>query len=348
MNITSALEQLKKGDFEQRWEASNLLTKLGTQAINPLIEIAENPANTTEVRWFALRALGEFKVPKVMVALINILSNTEDEELVEMASQGLGKMGSISAPSLIELLANGNKILPIVKALAYISTEETTTVLMEMANHPVKEIREVVIEALGSCYEEGVLAILLSALQDTSAKVRKEAASALGRRGNQENIAILIQHLSPLVYDLNPEVCQQTVLSLGRLGSVESVEILGELLCSKTIPLSLKQDIVIALSWINELQSLNYLRQGLSHNPPYLCNQIIHSLGRVNSNLKQLATRILLDLDIANLENDTKLVLAAALGELQQPDSKEILEKLSEDKNTRVGLQAIAALKKLP
>src|SRR5690242_16708971 len=81
-----ALPILEMGDFQQRWEITKVLLKLGTVAIPPLIDILEDEEAEEELRWYAARTLGEFQHPEAIAPLVELLKKGEDEELKAIAA----------------------------------------------------------------------------------------------------------------------------------------------------------------------------------------------------------------------------------------------------------------------
>ncbi|MBD0301851.1 MAG: PBS lyase, partial [Tolypothrix sp. T3-bin4] len=65
-----ALSILEMGDFQQRWEIAKLFVRLGNVAITPLIDILEDEDAEEELRWYAVRILGDLKNPIVIAPLV--------------------------------------------------------------------------------------------------------------------------------------------------------------------------------------------------------------------------------------------------------------------------------------
>ena len=162
----------------------------------------------------------------------------------------------------------------------------------------------------------------------------------------------LIDHLQPLLYDINLNVCGQTAIALGKIHHSKSATVLFQVLQSFHTPLDLKLIVVRALGWSEMELALDYLEQALSNGEKLICQEIIIILGRIlNPKLKTKATKILID--FAHFEPkkisdyQLKTVLANSLGELGQAIAQDILKELAEDPESKVRLHAIAALKKL-
>jgi HEAT repeat protein len=346
------LAVLYYGDFQQRWEIVKLIPRLGKRVIKPLLALVENQETELEIRWFVCRLLAEFEEESVVVALVRLLQQTEEGELAIAACQSLGQMGIIAVQALSKLLLESETRLLAVRSLAYIRRRETIAPLLQVVTDPQPEIRATAIEALGSFHDELIPPILLEALKDTSARVRKEAAIALGMRQDLRERLDLVTHLQPLLYDLNLEVCYQAAISLGRMEDDRAAAALFKVLKSEVTPKNLKRIVVRALSWIESEQTLDYLQESLQREDSLVCQEIITVLGRVEqSNLKIKATQILIEFfDAATNEQkqpQLKQTLAMSLGELGQSEALITLNQLATDNQTGVRLHAIAALKKI-
>lgn len=351
--VDLALQVLEESDFQQRWEIAKVLPKLGTVAIAPLIEILEDEEAEIETRWFVGRILSEFNHPSSIIALANLLGQSEAEELSLMASQALANLGTSAIAALRKLLERPDSRLLAVQALAQIRHSEIVTPLLTIVNDPSPQIRTIAIEALSSFHDEAILLVLLDALKDTAWSVRKEATIALGLRPQEQKKFELVARLQPMLYDLNLEVAHQAAIALGRMGGDEAAQALVPVLKSPATSVWLKLTLVRALGWIETVQSLDYLREGLVWEETEVCQEIVTVLGRVESPpLRQKATQILMEFfsvrpKIAK-QALFKSALAMSLGELRQTEALELLQQLAEDNDRTVKLHAIAALKKFP
>ena len=340
------------GDFQEKWAITKIIPYLGTSAIEPLVSILEDQSIDVEVRWFAARILGNFKEQVVVIALANLLQNTEEEELIAIASETLSHLGAIAIDVFVALLAEPKYRKLAARSLAYIRRPQTLPALLNLAEDPDLEIRAIAIEAMGSFHDCRVPPVLINALQDPAAAVRKEAAIALGFRPELCTELDLVNHLQPLLYDLNPQVCHQAAITLGRMKQESAITALNEVLSSQHTPIALKLDLVRALGWSEIDLALEYLQEALLTEIDLVNQEIITILGRISaSNLQEKATQILVDFWNSFPENsinsNLKQVIAMSLGELGQIQAQDILEQLAEDNNSRVRLQAIAGLKKI-
>ena len=348
-----ALKVIEAGDFQEKWDAAKVFTKLGKRSIAPLIAILEDEEADLDVRWFASRILGEFDDPVVVISLVQLLQSAEDEDLAQMAAQALSNIGSSAIAALSNLLAQEESRYLAVQALAQIRRPETITPLLSVVHDPLPSIRSTAIEALTSFRDRRILPVLLEALQDTAAAVRKEAVIGLGLRGRTLQELELVEYLKPLLYDFNPEVCQQAAIALGRIGTDEAAEALFRVIKSPATPISLKIGFVRALSWIQTSIALEYFQQVLAWVPPEVCQEIVAVLGRVESvGLKPQATQILLGFlhrrQFLQQYPSLKQIIAMSLGQLGEVQALEPLIELLEEPDLTVRLHTLAALKKIP
>ena len=347
-----ALSVLFYGDFQQRWEIAKIIPRLGKKVVHPLIAILEDDEVDLEIRWFVSHILGEFNDPAIVIALVQLLQQTEQEELALVAAQTLAKIGTSAIDALSKLLVKEDYRLLSVQALAHIRSVESINPLLTVVQDPNPEIRTIAIETLGSFRDERIIPILLQALTDTAATVRKEAVIALGFRRDLATKLHLVAQIEPLLYDLNLEVCQQAAIALGRISDQKSMAALFKVLKSPLTPVSLKRSVVRALSWNSSELSLNYLQQALFIEEEEICQEIIAVLGRLTeTRLKARATQIIVDFWHSAKGQVSKPLLkqklAMALGILGQQEAILPLQQLSQDPEESVRLHAIAALKKL-
>src|SRR4028118_979837 len=217
-----ALDVLDAGDFQERWEVAKVIPKLGEIAIAPLIEILEDDEADLEMRWFTARILGEFNAPTAITALVDLLKTAEDEDLAEMAATALSNLGNSAIDALSDLLSDPESRLLATRSLAQIRRPEIIAPLLSVLRDSEVVVRSTAIEALSSFHDSRIPPVLLEALNDPAAVVRKEAAIGLGLRSDLREELDLLNRLKPLLYDFNPDVCQQAAIALGRLGTDEA------------------------------------------------------------------------------------------------------------------------------
>lgn len=205
-----ATDALIAGDFQQRWDVAKLFPKLAgdniEQAIAPLIEIVEDDEEEEELRWYAARILGEFDNPSAIAALVELLKTADNEELTAMAATALGQIGNSAVAQLSKLLANEETRLLAVRSLAHIRRSEIIAPLLGIVKDPDATIRAVAIEALSSFHNADIPPVLLQALDDMAAPVRREAVVGLSFRDDLKGELDLVNKLVPKLYDFNISV----------------------------------------------------------------------------------------------------------------------------------------------
>ena len=91
--LEATLDQLVEGDFREKWEAAKQLIDWGDPAIAHLAKLLQSEEDDWEVRWFAARTLGQFDHPAALEALVQLLQQTQEPELVAIAAEGLSHFG---------------------------------------------------------------------------------------------------------------------------------------------------------------------------------------------------------------------------------------------------------------
>ena len=346
-----ALTMLIKADFQHKWAISKIMPWFGRDIVPSLTTLLKDETTEADVRWFICHILGDFKTKQAIVALVELLQQTIDRELIEVAGKTLTKIGDDAIGALEDLLTQPQYRFLAVQSLSYIRTAKTIEPLLKVTNAPEPELRAIAIKALGSFHDSRIPPILVAALQDKSSKVRQQAAIALGFRPDLCDELNLVSHLSVLLSDFNLEVCRQGTVSLGRMKREAAAQALFETLQSPTTPISLKLDAVKALGWSEISPAIDYLGQALANSTNPVTQEIITILGRISApELKYQATQILLCFwrdRHQELDPQLRQVLATSLGELRCHDARATLELLTRDRDRKVKLHALSAIKKI-
>lgn len=348
-----ALSILELGDFQQRWEISKVFIQLGNVAIPRLIEILEDEDAEEEVRWYAARILGEFQHPDTIATLVQLLKNSDNQELKSMAASALSQMDTLAIGELTGLLSEENTRLLAVRSLSYIRRSEIIAPLLSVVEDPQATVRSAAIEALSSFHDERVPPVLVKALDDFAATVRRAAVTGLSSRSDLSDKLDLVTKLQPRLHDLNEDVACAAAIALSRMGSEKAAECLFQALISPQSSTKLQLESIRALSWLGTASSLQYLQQAFNQSTSeILWLEIVTVLGRVQQpELTTLAAEILLAIlqskhpatEIANIKN----AIALSLGQLGKIESIQPLILLLADPEAQVRLHAIAALKTL-
>lgn len=354
-----AIDVLVAGDFDERWEIAKVFPKLGKKAdgsgvnevIASLLEILEDEEAEEELRWYVARILGEFNHPSVINALVELLRTSLNEELSAMAAAALGNLGPSAIAELTQLLAQEETRLLAVRSLCYIRRTETIIPLLSVVQDPQITVRTAAIEALSSFHDSRIPPVLLNALDDIAAPVRREAVTGLSFRPDLREELDLVNRLLPKLYDFNLDVCTAAAIALGRLGTDAAATALYQVLISPVTPISLQVEIVRALSKVGTQSGLEYLHSALNHSELVtLWQEIVTVLGRVEPPLTTRAAEILIKMlsgHPAAQHQNIKQAIALSLGQLGEIRALEPLIQLLADPDAGVRLHAIAALKNL-
>lgn len=342
-----AMQVLESGSFQERWEIAKLFPSFGTDAIAALIELLNDEDAEPEAQWFAVRILGNFNHPRVIEALIELLKTSQSEDLNSMAVSVLANLGKPAITMLETLLRNDATRLLATQALGQIRRSETVPLLMQVVHDPDAKVRAIAIEALSSFHSDEITTTLIEALQDLAVQVRLAAVAGLGFRQEQTN---LVNDLRPLLLDLDLEVCRQSAIALGRLGTSQAATALYEVLRSPHTPEKLAIELVRALGWLGLPEALSHLESAWLQLPLSEAVQleIIQALGRVEAmTLKFQATEILLTVLPLLQSVATRQAIALSLGQLGNVESINSLITLLADSDEGVRFHTISALKML-
>lgn len=348
-----AIDVLASGDFHQRWDIAKVFPKLGQNAIAPLIEILEDEDAEEELRWFAARILGEFNHPAVIAALVEVLKISDNEELSAMAAAALGQIGSPAVAAVTTLLAEEDTRLLAVRSLSHIRRRETIVPLLSVVQDPQISIRAAAIEALSSFHDSRIPPVLIDALDDLAARVRREAVIGLSFRPDLREELDLVSQLMPRLYDFNLDVCAAAASALGRLGTDAAATALDQVLKSPNTPIKLQLEIVRALGRVGTVTSLEYLRSCLFQlQSATVWQEVVTVMGRLEQpDLTARATDILIEIlqsaDLATLASSVKQAIALSLGQLGEMQAIDPLIQLLADADAGVRLHVITALKQL-
>ncbi len=351
--LSWAMDVLERGDFHQRWDIAKLLPKLGKSVIARLIEVLEDEDADEELRWFSIRILGKFNQPDVIAVLVELLKTSDSEEEKAIAAAALSEIGADAIASLTQLLAQDPTRLLAVRSLSYIRQTETIAPLLGVVQDPQIEVRCAAIEALSSFHDSTVAPVLLNALNDIGASVRREAVIGLSFRPDLGEEFDLVNRLLPRLYDFNLDVCHAAAIALGRIGTDAAADGLFKVLQSPHTPVSLQIEIVRALARIETQTSLEYLISCLHQQAtPAVWQEIVTVLGRIEqSNFKPQAAQSLMELLHSNHTRmqsaSIKQAIALSLGQLGDLQAIDPLIQLLADPDAGVRLHAIAALKQL-
>ena len=350
--LTLAVQSLESGDFQDRWDVAKLFPSFGDTAIDPLLNLLQQGTDQ-EVQWFAIRILSNFSHPNIVTTLVDLLKTSTNEELNGVAVTALAAMGG-AIEILAGLLNQDHTRRLATQTLAQIRRPETVPLLQKVASDEDAQVRTLAIESLSSFHNPEISRLLIQALKDPAATVRRAAVTGLGFCGADLTELDLVSDLRPLLLDLNLEVCRQTAIALGRLGTPDATSTLFQSLQSPHTPALLAIELVRALGWIGTSEALHYLQRSLIQISlaESVCQEVLTVLGRVDQpDQKRQATQILLDL----LQQEgtfarsvsARQAIALALGQLGEITALDSLINLLADPDVGVRLHVISALKAL-
>ncbi|NJN37536.1 MAG: HEAT repeat domain-containing protein, partial [Acaryochloridaceae cyanobacterium CSU_3_4] len=260
--LASVLAELEQGDFQSRWEIAKQIPDFGEAAIAALVDLLHKTPEDPELQWFIARILGQFNHAEVVIALVNLLEVTADDEVVHMAAQMLAQMGPTAIAALVSLLDQPQSRAVVVPALAQIQTVAMIPCWLRVVADTDANLRAIAVAALGRFQDPRIIPALLQGLKDVSAKVRQEAIAGISYRSD-----LFLEHdhdpvalIQPLLADVNLRVCQTTALALGRLATDTAAQALWATAQAPYTPLPLQLTIVQALGQMGSPQSIQYLQ----------------------------------------------------------------------------------------
>jgi HEAT repeat protein len=362
--LNLCLQVLENGDYSDRWNLVKIVPKLGEGVLDSLIAIIRHTSDS-DVRWFAMRIMGEFRHPIVIEILFESLFSIEDlnwsdddedkdpesEEWQSLAVDIMTKFGTQAIAPLSELITDEQTRFFAVISLSRIASEEVVTPLLQVVNDPHPEIREIAIKVLGLYPDLRIPSVLIQALQDEEYGIRTEAVNGLGWRQSLRKSHALVEHLTPMLTDRNLFVSCQAATALGRLGSFKAVKALWETIILTHTSLLLRQKCLQALGQISTPTSLKYLGKCLELRDREIYLETISVLGSLQPPVANDAMEILVDfltsypLYVEHFE--LECAFAQALGQLRAASAIEPLIQLLERPDLKTRLHIVAALKNI-
>jgi HEAT repeat protein len=179
--------------------SANTLGKLGSEkSVEPLIQLLEH--NNKKVRYESARSLGLIGNEKALIPLIKALGDP-DKELQSYAYNALSSM-DIKNPEAVKLLLemikndqSKEERKSTIKLLGRTGSKDAVEPLIDILNEDDSRIQEYAIEALGNIgikNEKATDRLIRLLGPDGKSYVQKEAASALGKIGDEEALEPLI------------------------------------------------------------------------------------------------------------------------------------------------------------
>jgi HEAT repeat protein len=332
-SLNALLQALEWGDFQVRWDVSKLLPKLGTIAIEPLLDLLQEESD--ELQWFVVRALGAWENDQVMQALLKVLQSGSPE-LQSMAATVLAQYGdrvlALLKPSILAIETAprppilGEQLLSKLwssRILANIRTIGTIELLLVLAIDSDPEVCCTAIEALMSFQDDRIAKVLINALSSIHSSIRKTAAEAIGFC-QVLTLDQRLELLNPLLLDLNVSVCVKTAASLGRLGDRATAALL-KTLNVEPLPDELETELVRSLLRIGNQKALIGLFDRAKRSNQTR-QELLRALGQVkDEGLKPICVSYLIELIRMDLTIADRKLAVTALGHLQQPEAIDYL-----------------------
>jgi HEAT repeat protein len=162
------------------------------------------------------------KAPKLSAEAKSAADQLKSSDQAQVL-EGVSKLGELAEPGgawhLIKLLDKGpaDKVTEAsLDALGAISNPDSIPILIEYMHHRRPKVRIIAVNAIAEIKDKRVSEALKSALRDSDANVRKAAAYALGRYGDESAIDILFKAFDRDV----PEAA----IAIGQIGGVDAME----------------------------------------------------------------------------------------------------------------------------
>jgi HEAT repeat protein len=248
--IAAALDALRTGDFESRWEAAKQLEEGGEAVMPPLLKLLQESDTDAELQWFIAKILGALGHQDVIFALAQLLDRSEDEEVQLMAAQGLAKLGPDAIDYLSQSLQDPQRQMMSLRALTQIHRPEVVPLLLEVTSADSAEVRSLVFEALDRFLDPRIVEALLAGLNDASPEVRKTAIASLAVRTQEYPLADLVEHLIPCLEDCDLGVVAQAARAIGQLGTDRGAIALTQKYCEPNRDPALQKSLIQSLGWI--------------------------------------------------------------------------------------------------
>ncbi|BAW97582.1 hypothetical protein NIES970_25360 [[Synechococcus] sp. NIES-970] len=346
-----ALQFLREGTFQERWRLVKIFAKLSDKAIAPLLAIAEDPLADTELRWFAIRILGQYRDPEAIARLILLIDDCSEEFLLEEIMGTLVQLEAQAVDYLVPLLKKPDTRSLAVQALCKLRYPQMIRPLLEIISGVEPLDHCLILETLSQFRQPEILAALVGALKNPVAGVRRMAVKGLGFWAQSVDPLLLCEQVQPLLYDLDLQVCAQAGFTLSRLAIPQAAEAIATVLASPHTPEPLRISLIQALGWLAIPESLDILESLLYGTPPAIVQEAIKVMGRISEpSRRHRGTSILLQFWASCPSPPPASIQQAfvyALGQLADPRAEGLLAALSHSQDKMIQLHAIAALKKI-
>jgi HEAT repeat protein len=225
-SIKILIMALTDDNWHVRKTAGKALIDMGNCVIPELAELLDTDNN--DLFYWITKIFAKLKSPDAIFPLLQLLSDSEDQDKKEAVVKILGEIGDVMAvESLLNLLAHQSWTLRKYTAEALLSIGEPAfEQITRKANHSVADVRYWVLWILGKIGGEQVFPLLEKGCKDSEWFVRSCAATSLGELGRCRAVKTLL----PLLIDENTEVRKVAQNSLFNLEMDEALPYLEKYL----------------------------------------------------------------------------------------------------------------------
>jgi HEAT repeat protein len=364
------LEHVRKATaWSERAKAAHVLGLLGDmRAVPPLLAAMRDPNEDGDVKLACADALGRVRDPEIIPLLCNELVDVDEWASPRVASV-LVSFGAQAVDPLLKTLDSGASInarIWAAQVLGKLGETRAVPALIGRLHDRSEQIRLSVANALGDLrHTRAVRPLIDVVLRDPTPAVRQQAATALGRIGDEDAMPVLVGALGDPEYwmrfraleaiealepkdttslenaleDANAEVRRRAALALERLGRLE--QSFTDLASGEAAKVQAARARLTAMGRAGLSERL--VRHLGDDNPQVRANiaRILGSVGNPEHTVELLMA-------LADDEIDVRLHVIEALGELAAPGTCEPLAGLLRDPEGPVRHASADALVRLP
>jgi HEAT repeat protein len=162
-------EFISSDDISLRNIAGEILISYGGFAVDSLIKFLKKTKDAIDLK-FAADILAEIHDKKVEQAVLELIKQTDNENVLISYIEALGNNRSVQSVDLLILLYNQNEILKpyIINALGKIGTVKAFNFILQQYNDEDDLVKYMIIESLGDIGNEESFFFLLSELQNVT------------------------------------------------------------------------------------------------------------------------------------------------------------------------------------
>ena len=246
------LKQLRSANaWQTRARSATALGQLAdTRAVPGLLDAMRDTREDSDVKLAAAEALGHIRDPSILPELCAQLGNVDEWASPRLAKviAGFGEAATMPLLDSLDAAPNLNARIWSAQVLGKIRDRRATNALVKRLNDRSEQMRISVANALGDIADNRAFRPLIEIiLRDPVAAVRSQAATSLGRIGDEGALPLLVNSLGDPEYwmrfraleaiealapkdrspienalsDSNPEVRRRAALALERLGALE-------------------------------------------------------------------------------------------------------------------------------